>query len=319
MAMNASMTPQQAGGLPRGELLGRYRTYEAAQQVVDHLAASEGFDVKMLTIVGNDLRSVEHIRSRLSYPRVAGAGAAQGAMFGAFIGFLMYLFGPQANPLDILFAVLLGSAVWMIVGVIGYAVRRGRRDFASSSQLVATSFDVVCSFDAAGHARRLMQGVGVSSMQPAPGPQAPGAQAPVQQPAPGPQQPVPGQPGAQPGPDGGQPEGAPAAQAAEPRAGYGDLPDGRPRYGVRTTSSSSASSATSAAPAAEQQASEQQGPEETPSESAEQPAPQDAEQPAPQDASSQQDVPAQQPASSQQASPQDASSQQDESSEETTR
>ncbi|GAA3279206.1 hypothetical protein GCM10020260_02130 [Nesterenkonia halobia] len=307
------MTPQQAGGLPRGELLGRYRTYEEAQQVVDHLAASEGFDVKMLTIVGNDLRSVEHIRSRLSYPRVAGAGAAQGAMFGAFIGFLMYLFGPQANPLDILFAVLLGSAVWMIVGVIGYAVRRGRRDFASSSQLVATSFDVVCSFDAAGHARRLMQGVGVSSMQPAP---APGPQAPVQQPAPGPQQPVPGQPGAQPGPDGGQPEGSPAAQAAEPRAGYGDLPDGRPRYGVRTTSSSSASSATSAAPAAEQQASEQQGPEQ---QTPEQAPSESAEPSAPQDASSQQDVPAQQPASSQQAPPQDASSQQDESSEETTR
>ncbi|WP_153143390.1 YflT domain-containing protein [Nesterenkonia halophila] len=314
MAMNASMTPQQAGGLPRGELLGRYRTYEEAQQVVDHLAASEGFDVKMLTIVGNDLRSVEHIRSRLSYPRVAGAGAAQGAMFGAFIGFLMYLFGPQANPLDILFAVLLGSAVWMIVGVIGYAVRRGRRDFASSSQLVATSFDVVCSFDAAGHARRLMQGVGVSSMQPAPGPQAP-----VQQPAPGPQQPVPGQPGAQSGPDRGQPEGAPAAQAAEPRAGYGDLPDGRPRYGVRTTSASSASSATSAAPAAEQQepgtqTSEQQTSEQTPSESAEPSAPQDVEQPVTRDASSQQDVPTQQPASSQQASPQDG-----ESSEETTR
>lgn len=269
--MNASMTPQQAGGLPRGELLGRYRTYEEAQQVVDHLAAAEGFDVKMLTIVGNDLRSVEHIRSRLSYPRVAGAGAAQGAMFGAFIGFLMYLFGPQANPLDILFAVLLGSAVWMIVGVIGYAVRRGRRDFASSSQLVATSFDVVCSFDAAGHARRLMQGVGVSSMQPA---TAPGPQAPVQRPGPGPQQPVPGQSGDQPGPGGGEPEGAAAAQPAEPRAGYGDLPDGRPRYGVRTSSSSSASSATSAAPA------EQQAPEQAPSHQ---------DPPAQQDASSSQD------------------------------
>lgn len=262
--MNASMTPQQAGGLPRGELLGRYRTYEEAQQVVDHLAAAEGFDVKMLTIVGNDLRSVEHIRSRLSYPRVAGAGAAQGAMFGAFIGFLMYLFGPQANPLDILFAVLLGSAVWMIVGVIGYAVRRGRRDFASSSQLVATSFDVVCSFDAAGHARRLMQGVGVSSMQPtttaaaAPGPQ--GQQAPVRQPAPGPQQPVPGQPGGQSGPDDAQPAAAPGSRPTESRPGYGDLPDGRPRYGVRTTSSSestsSAESATSASAAPEQQGTE---------------------------------------------------------------
>ncbi len=61
----------QTGGLPRGELLGRYRTYEQAQRVVDHLAAQD-FDIKKLTIVGNDLRSVEHIRSRLTYPRVAG-------------------------------------------------------------------------------------------------------------------------------------------------------------------------------------------------------------------------------------------------------
>lgn len=56
------------GGLPKGELLGRYRTYDDAQRVVDHLAAAEDFDIKTLTIVGNDLRSVEHIRSRLSYP-----------------------------------------------------------------------------------------------------------------------------------------------------------------------------------------------------------------------------------------------------------
>src|SRR5690625_406937 len=149
------------GGLPKGELLGRYRTYDDAQRVVDHLAAAEGFDIKTITIVGNDLRSVEHIRSRLSYPRVAGAGAAQGAMFGFFIGLLMWLFAPEAPVVNLLLAVVLGVCIWMLIGVISYAVRRGRRDFSSSSQLTATTFDVVCDFSVAGQARQLVSQCGV--------------------------------------------------------------------------------------------------------------------------------------------------------------
>ncbi|HIW98927.1 MAG TPA: hypothetical protein H9871_02165, partial [Candidatus Nesterenkonia stercoripullorum] len=125
MSMNAPMNAPQPGGLPRGELLGRYRSYEDAQKVVDHLAADEGFDIKHLTIVGNDLRTVEHIRTRLSYPRVALAGASQGAMFGAFIGLLIFLFSPDASLIDLGLAVVLGMAIWTLVGVIGYAVRKG--------------------------------------------------------------------------------------------------------------------------------------------------------------------------------------------------
>lgn len=152
------------GGLPQGELLGRYRSYEDAQKVVDHLAAAEGFDMKAITIVGNDLRSVERIRSRLSYPRVAGAGAAQGAMFGFFIGLLIWLFAPDQPVINLALSVLLGMAIWMMIGVISYAIRRGRRDFSSSSQLTATTFDVVCDFSAAGRARQLVAESGVMSL-----------------------------------------------------------------------------------------------------------------------------------------------------------
>lgn len=159
--MNA---PQNGGGLPRGELLGRYRTYEDAQKVVGHLAAAEGFDVKKLTIVGNDLRSVERIRSRLTYPKVAGAGAAQGAMFGVFIGLLMMLFTPEAPLMNLVFAVVLGMAVWMIIGVVGFSVRRGRREFASTQQLAATTYDVVCDFAVAVRARQLVTDAGVQSL-----------------------------------------------------------------------------------------------------------------------------------------------------------
>ena len=213
MATNAAMSSSRTSGLPRGELLGRYRSYEDAQKVVDHLAASEDFDIKSLTIVGNDLRSVEHIRSRLSYPKVAGAGAAQGAMFGAFIGLLLVLFSPEAELINLLLAVLLGTAIWMIVGVVGYAVRRGRRDFASSSQLVATTFDVVCDFSVAARARDLVQSSGVTGVTAA---EVSAQKSPTLQ-GPTPQSPT------------------PAERSGQTRpTSYGDLPDGRPRYGVRT-------------------------------------------------------------------------------------
>lgn len=231
--MNAPMLQGQSGGLPRGELLGRYRSYEDAQKVVEHLASSEGFDIKNLSIVGNDLRTVEHIRTRLSYPRVALGGAAQGALFGAFIGLLIFTFSPDSTPTDIIMAVLMGMAIWMIIGIVGYSVRKGRRDFASSSQLVATTFDVVCDFSVAAHARRLVPGAGVASLgmddDPTSAAASTSAPSPDLTPSGAGPAPAPVAPGVQ-GADSGE-----AAQQDGPRGGggYDDLPDGRPRYGVR--------------------------------------------------------------------------------------
>ncbi len=239
--MNAPMNAPQPGGLPRGELLGRYRSYEDAQKVVDHLAADEGFDIKHLTIVGNDLRTVEHIRTRLSYPRVALAGASQGAMFGAFIGLLIFLFSPDASLIDLGLAVVLGMAIWTLVGVIGYAVRKGKRDFASSSQTVATTFDVVCDFSVSAKARELVRTAGVQSVTPGNDPTG------------RPPQSVPAVPGSTAPATGAAAHGAQAAGAgdsapaapgeaagAAPSApsrstAYSDLPDGRPRFGVRSS------------------------------------------------------------------------------------
>lgn len=214
----------QTGGLPRGELLGRYRTYEQAQQVVDHLS-SQGFDIKHLTIVGNDLRSVEHIRSRLTYPRVAGAGAAQGALFGLFIGLLIYLFSPEAPMANLVLSVLMGMGIWMIMGVVGFAVRKGR-GFASSSQMVATTFDIVCDFSVSPKARQLVSGAGVPSVNASDDPTG-------VRPAVGPAVP-PGSHGA-PGAEGegATPQGQPARRSEREPTGYENLPDGRPRYGVR--------------------------------------------------------------------------------------
>lgn len=300
--MNAGTTAggMFTGGLPRGELLGRYRSYEDAQKVVDHLTAAEDFDVKALTIVGNDLRSVEHIRTRLTYPRVALGGAAQGAMFGAFIGLILYLFSPEASLYNFAFSVVLGMAIWMIIGVIGFGMRKGKREYASSSQLVATTFDVVCEFSAAQRARQLVPGAAVMSLNASNDPtsqpsarltSSPPASAPAQR---GSAQPAPAQQSAghetqrhqassRPALDqqgvGGQSTGAqesdqataPAPASPAPVAGYNDLPDGRPRYGVRMPVAEEPAAHTPApdrhTEAADPDAgtqSEQAGPEDTP-------------------------------------------------------
>ncbi|GAB3842431.1 YflT domain-containing protein [Nesterenkonia populi] len=226
--MSVQPTPAGAsGGLPTGELLGRYRSYEDAQKVVDHLASADGFDIKSLSIVGNDLRSVEHIRTRLSYPRVALGGAAQGAIFGGFIAMIFYLFTPETPLLELVSIILLGAAVWMIAGTIGYAVRRGRRDFASVSQLTATTYDVVCDFSVAGRARQLVKESGTVSLNAHNDPTGRSGNLGGERPAPT-QQPR-GEGGSS---DHASPDSSSAEQARQ-RAAQWQTEDGRPRYGVR--------------------------------------------------------------------------------------
>lgn len=221
--LGASPSNQNSLGLPRGELLGRYGTYLDAQKVVDYLADND-FPVSHLTIVGNDLKSVERVTAKLSYPKVAGAGAAQGAMFGVFVGLVLTIFSPGTNPVaQILSSIGIGMAIWMLVGVVSYSFRRGKRDFASQSQVLATSYDVVVAFSHA-HAARAMAaklpmsqraadaGVGTHHTHNQPQPPPPAQpQIPAQSDAPTP----------------------PAAASAPTTGSYSDLPDGRPQFGIR--------------------------------------------------------------------------------------
>lgn len=255
--------------LPRGELVGRYTAYLDAQKAVDYLADSK-FPVQLVSIVGNELKSVERVTGRLSYPRVALSSAATGAWFGLFVGLALMLFGGGDSYISLIPSMALGAVFWLLFGVLAYAFQRGRRDFTSTSQVIATSYDVVVAPEAANEARRLLQQlpmVGQSghpaASQGQPPYQPPQGQPPYQ----GPQ----GQPPYQ-GPQQGQaPQrpstwadpygargagtsgeavsggaGAPAAAAqgqpveqqasagqAPPRGQFPDLPDGRPRYGVR--------------------------------------------------------------------------------------
>lgn len=142
--------------LPKGEAVGTYGSYLDAQKAVDYLADQQ-FPVQTVSILGNELKTVERVTGRLSYPRVALAGAATGAWFGLFVGVVLTLFGSSDAYFLILSSMALGAGFWMLFGVITYALQRGKRDFTSTSQVVATSYDVIVAADAAQEARRLLQ------------------------------------------------------------------------------------------------------------------------------------------------------------------
>jgi hypothetical protein len=141
---------------PTGWPVGQYATYEEAQRVVDHLADSD-FPVQDVTIVGVDLMLVERVLTRLTWGRVMASGAASGAWFGLFVGLLLSLFSNQGPVIvPILVGLLVGVLFGMVFAMAQYASTRGRRDFASASQLVAGRYDVLCQPRTAERARDLL-------------------------------------------------------------------------------------------------------------------------------------------------------------------
>ncbi|MCB4208146.1 general stress protein [Arthrobacter sp. UM1] len=147
----------------QGAVLGSFSEYEGAQRLVDRLADAE-FEVQKITIIGKDLVNVERVVQRLSYPKVALSAAMTGMTMGLLIGIGFALFLPDHSWMHVLPMMVIGACLWVIMNVIGYARQRGKRDFVSQSQIVASSYDVVCEPDAAASARALL----------ARGPQGPG-------------------------------------------------------------------------------------------------------------------------------------------------
>jgi uncharacterized membrane protein len=141
--------------LPRGLPIGTYPTYERAQEAVDYLSDNE-FPVENVTIVGSDLRLVERVTGRLTRGRVMSAGAGSGALWGLFIGSFVMLFGTGVSILVPIIAAIIGAAVGALSGLLAYAATGGKRDFTSSSAVVATSYELVCTPAAAEDARNLL-------------------------------------------------------------------------------------------------------------------------------------------------------------------
>ena len=146
---SAAGLPGQQGQQPvqNRPLVATYRTYEEAQRAVDFLS-DEKFPVENVGIVGSDLKMAETVLGRLTWGRAAAGGVASGAWFGLFVGLLLGLFAKSGTSSLglVLFGLVVGALFGLVFGVVGYALTGGRRDFTSRSQIVATTYDVVCSW-----------------------------------------------------------------------------------------------------------------------------------------------------------------------------
>ncbi|MFW0797479.1 general stress protein [Gordonia sp. CPCC 205515] len=156
--MTNPMRQGQPGGLPtppKGWPIGSYGTYAEAQRAVDYLS-DENFTVQDVTIVGVDLMQVERVIGRLTWGKVIGTGLVSGAWLGLFFGLLVYLVvgGSIGGPL--IFGILGGVIFGLISTAIPYAATRGQRDFASTMQLVAGRYDVICDPKSAERARDML-------------------------------------------------------------------------------------------------------------------------------------------------------------------
>lgn len=169
---NAVPTP------PTGRRIAVYDTYLAAQHAVDYLS-DQHFPVQHVTIVGTDLQMVERVTGRLTYGRVAMAGAASGAWFGLFVGLLLSLFARGTTLFGtILPALIIGAGFGILFGVLSYALAGGRRDFTSTSQVVASQYAILCAHEHSGAAEQLLAripGGAAAQGEPTPPPPPPGA------------------------------------------------------------------------------------------------------------------------------------------------
>ncbi len=159
MALPQQASPQQPSSLFElkfPQSVGIYQTYADAQKAVDYLS-DEKFEVQNLAIVGTDLKSVERVLGRKNWGTVISQGVQSGVSTGLLVGLVMLIF---ARPTSVVLLLVASLAIGIALGVgfsaAAYALSRGKRDFTSVTQTVATKYEVLCEHKVAGQAREML-------------------------------------------------------------------------------------------------------------------------------------------------------------------
>jgi hypothetical protein len=138
-------TPRrQPASMPKGQVIGKFTEYADAVAFVDTLI-NHGFPAGAIAIVGKDLRSVERVRGKMTYGRIALGGAVTGSWLGLLVGLF---FGGSTDATgtsamgSTFSAVLIGAGIGMLVNILRFSVARNKRAFVSQSSVVAGKYEV---------------------------------------------------------------------------------------------------------------------------------------------------------------------------------
>jgi hypothetical protein len=142
-----TQTEVKGSGLEKRRLLHSFDDYADAQELVDRMSDG-GFPVEHVSIVGEGVRTVEHVTGRMTKAKAALAGAGTGAWLGTFVGLLFLLF--TVGPLwlwiwVLLIPIVVGALFGAVFGFVAHWSTRGRRDFTSVHTLKASRYDVYVS------------------------------------------------------------------------------------------------------------------------------------------------------------------------------
>ncbi len=143
-----------AGAIPNGQIIAELPTYGEAVAYVEQLIRGD-FAATAIAIVGSELSTVERVRARISYARVA----LNGAMIGAFVGLILSFFNDgtttgtgtgTSSTATALSAqqtsaatIILGAGVGMAIQLLRFALTKNKRGFLSASMVVAKKYDIM--------------------------------------------------------------------------------------------------------------------------------------------------------------------------------
>ena len=140
----APRTPRRnaSAAIPQGEVIADFTQYAEAVAYVEKLVVNN-FPAGFIAIVGADLRTVERVRGKLSYARVALQGAITGSWMGLIFGFLFgdpSTSGGIGSPLGA--DIFIGAGLGMLFNIIRFALARSKKQFVSQSSVVAMKYQV---------------------------------------------------------------------------------------------------------------------------------------------------------------------------------
>ena len=148
--------------MTQGEVVATFTEYRDAVSYVEKLLTAD-FPTGSIAIVGNNLRSVERVRGRISNAKVAISGATSGMTVGLIVGLLSPVSTTSANVVAVTTAalaqpMLIGAGVGMLFNIVRFALSKNKRSFASVSMAVAKEYEVQVPGNLVEQAKRVAAG-----------------------------------------------------------------------------------------------------------------------------------------------------------------